>query len=97
MKIKLFGNFVSDDINENNIEKLDEAGFDWEDFTDTDLSGPGWQIRCKELIEEFKKDLDKELDPNAGGYVHSAARKGAFRALLELFKNEISEAIHEEK
>ena len=84
-------------VNENSVEKIDEAAFDWEDFMDTDLSGPGWQMRCKELIEEFKKDLDKELNPNAGGNVHSAARKGAFRALLELFKNEINEAIREEK
>ena len=63
--------------------------FDWEDFMDTDLSGPGWEMRCEELIEEFVKDLNKELKK---GTAPDSERKGALKALEILFKQQIEEA-----
>lgn len=41
-------------------ENYDE--FDWEDYDNTDLSGPSWDMECKKLIEEFMLSVNKTIN-----------------------------------
>lgn len=48
--------------------KIDETyNFDFEDWQDTDISGPGCEMEIDNLIEEYKNLITKEIEKEATG------------------------------
>lgn len=71
-----------------NLKKFE--AFSWEDHDNTDLAGMGWDMRTQQLIAEFCGSLEKELPV---GTATTVDRKAALRALGELFKQNLTEAM----
>lgn len=67
------------------FKKVNEA-FDFEDWDNTDLAGPGWEMRCEELVDEFSVQVTNNIPNNFGEQIT------ALDALLILFQNQIDEA-----
>jgi len=64
--------------------------FDWQDFDNTDLAGMGWDMRAEQFVAEFCGVMEKEMPV---GTAATMDRKAALRALQELLKNHLTEAI----
>lgn len=83
MKLKRFNTLGKE------TKKVNEA-FDWENYDDTDLSGPGWEMSCEELITNFVEVLKKQIPGDTA--LDKANRKEALLALGTLFKQQLDEA-----
>lgn len=79
-------------VNENSNQSKPGQQFDWQDFDDTDLSGPSWDSKCGDFVEEFKSVMNKEMPAHT---YSKGERKQALRALLTLFKQQIDGALNE--
>lgn len=67
--------------------------FDFEEFMDTDLSGPAVEMSINNLIDEFIDIVNNEIDKEGAGTGANldAVKKQAYRAIAELWKRNIDE------
>jgi hypothetical protein len=89
MKLERFNTLGNTEQNEAfDWEKY--QSFDWENYDDTDLAGPSWGARCKDLVEEFADVLGNVIGGDTA--MDKMRRKHALIALGTLFQQELDEA-----
>jgi hypothetical protein len=80
---------VNEESNKHTLSKLGQQ-FDWQDFDNTDLSGPSWDSKCEDFVNEFKSVMSKEMPAHT---YSRGERKKALSSLLTLFKQQIDRAV----